>query len=190
GYSEAMDQVTGANRARAMELMEEAGYGDGFSVSLTCTNDRYVEDEGICQAVTGMLGQIGVNVRLNARANSIHFAELQNGELDFYLLGWGVPTLDSHYIFDFLLETKTPDSGAWNFTGWSNEAFDNLSRQLPTETNIERRNDLIAQAWEIAQDEIVYLPVHHQVLNWAMNDNINFKVQSEDSPLIKYLSFN
>ncbi|MCH8550994.1 MAG: ABC transporter substrate-binding protein [Natronospirillum sp.] len=190
GYEEELDRVTGTNTARARELMAEAGYADGFSVTMTCTNDRYIEDEGICQAVTGMLGQIGVNVRLNARPNSIHFAELQNGELDFYLLGWGVPTLDSHYVFDFLLETKTDDSGAWNFTGWSNEEFDALSRQLPTETDLERRNALIAEAWRIVQDEIVYLPIHHQVLNWAMRSNIEMDVHPEDQPMIKYLSFN
>ena len=189
GYSEEMDRVTGANRSRAMELMQEAGYGDGFSVTMTCTNDRYVEDEGICQAVTGMLGQIGINVRLDARPNSIHFAELQNGELDFYLLGWGVPTLDSHYVFDFLLETKTESTGAWNFTGWSNEEFDQLSRALPTETDIDARNEMIARAWEIVQEDIVYLPIHHQVLNWAMRSDIDFQVQSEDTPMIKYMRF-
>lgn len=190
GYSEELDAVTGANRARAMELMEEAGYGDGFSVTLTCTNDRYVEDEGICQAVTGMLGQIGVDVSLNARANSIHFSELQNGELDFYMLGWGVPTLDSHYVFDFLLETKTDDTGAWNFTGWSNSEFDEISQSLPTMTDLDERNAMIARAWEIVQAETVYLPIHHQVLNWAIRDDINFNVQSEDTPMIKYMTFN
>ncbi|TGG91330.1 ABC transporter substrate-binding protein [Natronospirillum operosum] len=189
GYEEELDRVTGTNTARARELMAEAGYEDGFSVTMTCTNDRYIEDEGICQAVTGMLGQIGVQVNLNARPNSIHFAELQNGELDFYLLGWGVPTLDSHYVFDFLLETKTDNSGAWNFTGWSNEEFDALSRQLPTETDLERRNELIAQAWRIAQEEVVYLPIHHQVLNWAMRSDVVMDVHPEDQPMIKYLTF-
>ena len=188
GYEEELDRVTGANRARAQELMADAGYPDGFSVTMTCTNDRYIEDEGICQAVTGMLGQIGVQVNLNARPNSIHFAELQNAELDFYLLGWGVPTLDSHYVFDFLLESKTDDSGAWNFTGWSNAEFDALSQQLPTETNLERRNELIAQAWRIVQDEVVYLPIHHQVLNWAMRSDINMEVHPEDQPMVKYMT--
>ncbi len=185
GYSPELDEVTGRNVALARELMAEAGYSDGFSVTLTCTNDRYTEDEGICQAVTGMLGQIGIDVRLNARPNSIHFAELQNGELDFYIIGWAVPTLDSHYVFDFLLESD----GAWNFTGWSNEEFDALSKQLPSEVNLNRRNRLIDQAWQIANDAIVYLPIHHQVLNWAMREDINFGVHSQNQPLIKYMSF-
>lgn len=189
GWTAELDTVPETDTQRAESLLAEAGYEDGFSVTLTCTNDRYVNDEAICQAVTGMLGQIGIDVRLDARANSIHFAELQQGELDFYILGWAVPPLDSHYVFDFLLETKTPDTGAWNFTGWSNDEFDNLSRALPTETNLEERNAKIARAWQIAQDDIVYLPVHHQVLNWAVRQDIDFSVQSQNQPMLKYLTF-
>lgn len=189
GWTEELDTVPETDINRAKELLAEAGYEDGFTVTLTCTNDRYVNDEAICQAVTGMLGQAGINVRLDARANSIHFSELQQGELDFFILGWAVPPLDSHYVFDFLLETKTPDTGAWNFTGWSNEEFDSLSRALPTETDLDERNAKIARAWEIVQEEIVYLPVHHQVLNWAVRQDIDFSVQSQNQPMLKYLSF-
>lgn len=189
GYTMELDAVPETDVNRSKALLSDAGYPNGFNVTLTCTNDRYVNDEAICQAVTGMLGQIGVNVRLDARANSIHFAELQQGELDFFILGWAVPPLDSHYVFDFLLETKTADTGAWNFTGWSNAEFDSLSRALPTETDLDERNAKIARAWEIVQQEIVYLPVHHQVLNWAVRQDIDFAVQSQNQPMLKYLSF-
>ncbi|WLD58032.1 ABC transporter substrate-binding protein [Salinispirillum sp. LH 10-3-1] len=190
GYTTELDTVPATNVQQARALLAEAGYPNGFQVTLTCTNDRYTNDEALCQAVTGMLGQIGIAVRLDARANSIHFAELQQGVLDFYLLGWSVPTLDSHYVFDFLVETKTENTGAWNFTGFSNAEFDRLSRSLPTQTDLNARNDAIARAWEIMQDEVVYLPVHHQVLNWAMRTNINFDVQSQNQPMLKYLSYN
>lgn len=190
GYTAALDTVPATNVAQARQLLADAGYPNGFQVTLTCTNDRYVNDEAVCQAVTGMLGQIGIAVRLDARANSIHFAELQQGVLDFYILGWSVPTLDSHYVFDFLLETKTANTGAWNFTGWSNAEFDRLSRSLPTQTDLNARNAAIARAWDLVKADTVYLPVHHQVLNWAMRTNINFDVQSQNQPMLKYLSYN
>jgi len=189
GYSEALDVFPEPDVQAAQQLLADAGYPDGFRVTLTCTNDRYTNDEAICQAVTGMLGQIGLDVRLDARANSIHFAEMQQGVLDFYILGWAVPPLDSHYVFDFLLETKTEDTGAWNFTGWSNAEFDELSQALPSEVDLEERDRKIARAWEIVQEEIVYLPVHHQVLNWAVRDDIEFAVQSENTPMLKYMDF-
>jgi peptide/nickel transport system substrate-binding protein len=68
-------------------------------LSLRCPNDRYVNDEAICTAVVGMFGKIGVNVNLFAQTKSKHFKELKDNQGDFYMLGWGVPTLDSHYVF-------------------------------------------------------------------------------------------
>jgi peptide/nickel transport system substrate-binding protein len=51
----------------AKRLMEEAGWGDGFSIQLDCPNDRYINDEAICQAAVGMLAQIGITVNLDAK---------------------------------------------------------------------------------------------------------------------------
>ena len=80
GYDKALDVVPAPDVARAKALLAEAGYPNGFAVTLSCPNDRYVNDEAICQAVTGMFGQIGVKARLDARPKSIHFAELPKGD--------------------------------------------------------------------------------------------------------------
>ncbi len=190
GYSEEMDEVVPADLDRANELMAEAGYGDGFRVTLNCPNDRYVNDEQICQAVVSMLSRIGIAVDLVAQTRSLHFAELARGEYDFYLLGWGVPTMDSEYVFNYLYHTKEDDLGTWNFTGFSDERVDELTVAMGQETDIEARNEMISEAWQIVHDEIVYIPIHHQMLTWSMRDDIDFKVQSENDPHFKYLRFN
>ncbi|MBW7860755.1 MAG: ABC transporter substrate-binding protein [Rhodocyclaceae bacterium] len=189
GYTKALDQVTPPDLARAKALLAEAGYPNGFSVTLSCPNDRYVNDEAICQAVTGMFGQIGVKVRLDARSKSIHFAELPKGELDFYMLGWGVPTMDSHYVFHYLVETKSDKGGAWNATGYSNADIDALIAAMTQETDAAKRAAMVAKVWNTVQDEVLYLPLHHQMLNWAMKDNIDFPVQSENYPYFKLLKY-
>ena len=48
----------------------------------------------------------------------------------------------------------------------------------------------LASIWEAVQSETIYIPIHNQVLNWSMKDNINFDVQPEDQPHFKYLTFN
>ena len=189
GYSAAIDVVPAVDVNRAKALLAEAGYPNGFSVTLTCPNDRYINDEAICQAVTGMFGQIGVKVRLEARSRSIHFAELQRGELDFYLLGWGVPTMDSHYVFHYLLETKSERGGSWNYTGYSNPAADSLISAMTSEIDAAKRAGMVAEVWNKVQNDIVYLPIHHQMLNWAMKDKIDFPVQSENYPYFKLLKY-
>src|SRR3546814_4278745 len=93
--------------AKAKKLMVDAGYPDGFSVQLDCPNDRYVNDEKVCQAVASMLARIGIKIDLLAQTKSKYFAKvlLQAGHnTSMYLLGWPrskahtseLPTLQRH----------------------------------------------------------------------------------------------
>lgn len=189
GYTEELDERLPHDPERAQELLAEAGYPDGFDVTLHCPNDRYINDEEICEAATGLLGRVGIDVNLVAQPKSVHFAELARGEYDFYMLGWGVPTLDSEYVFNYLFHTKGGDRGGWNFTGYSNDRVDELIRGMGSEIDTDRRNGMIAEVWEQVQDDVVYLPIHHQVINWAMREDIDFPVQSENTPYFKYLEF-
>jgi peptide/nickel transport system substrate-binding protein len=128
----------------ARALMEEAGYGDGFSIQLDCPNDRYINDEAICQAAVGMFAQLGLTVNLSALPRAQHFPPIANGETDFYMLGWGVPTYDSEYIFNFLYHTRTEDRGSWNGTGFSSAEMDPMIEALSSETDLDTRNASIA----------------------------------------------
>ncbi|MGD1881977.1 MAG: ABC transporter substrate-binding protein [Paracoccaceae bacterium] len=190
GWTEVLDEVPAGDMEAAKSLLAEAGYEDGFTVQLDCPNDRYINDEGICQAATGMLGQIGIAVNLDAKPKAQHFPLISNGETDFYMLGWGVPTYDSEYIFNFLVHTRGDKYGSWNATGFSNPELDQKIQGLAGETDLEARNATIAEIWDVVQAETIYLPVHHQVLNWGLKEEIDTVVEAEDSPKIKYLEWN
>lgn len=190
GWTEELDAVPDTDVAKAKELLAEAGYGDGFSIQLDCPNDRYINDEGICQAIVGMMGQIGITVNLDAKPKAQHFPLITQGETDFYMLGWGVPPMDSEYIFNFLYHTRGGDRGSWNNTGYSNPEVDEMVVSLASDVDLENRNATIAKIWETVQAETLYLPVHHQVLNWGMTDKVDIDVDPEDQPKIKYVSLN
>ncbi|MFP4274786.1 MAG: ABC transporter substrate-binding protein, partial [Paracoccaceae bacterium] len=162
----------------------------GFSIQLDCPNDRYINDEAICQAVVGMMAQIGVTVNLDAKPKAQHFPLITNGETDFYMLGWGVPTYDSEYIFNFLVHSRGDERGSWNGTGFSNEDVDSMIQTLASETDLEKRNETIASIWEVVQEETIYLPIHHQVLNWGMTEKVGIEVSPEDDPKMKYFEIN
>ncbi|MCM2562284.1 ABC transporter substrate-binding protein [Lutimaribacter sp. EGI FJ00015] len=185
GWTAEMDEVsTDIDAAKA--LMEEAGYSDGFSIQLDCPNDRYVNDEAICQASVGMLAQIGITVNLDAKPKAQHFPLISGNETDFYMLGWGVPTYDSEYIFNFLVHTRGSDRGSWNSTGFSNAEVDQMIQSLASETDLDKRNATIQSIWDVVQEEQVYIPIHHQVLNWGMTENVGIEVSPEDDPKIKF----
>jgi peptide/nickel transport system substrate-binding protein len=190
GWTEAMDSESSTDIEGAKALLAEAGYGDGFSIRLDCPNDRYVNDEAICQAAVGMMGQIGVTVNLDAKPKAQHFPLITDGKTDFYMLGWGVPTYDSEYIFNFLVHGRESDIGTWNGTGYDNDELDAKIKSLASNTDLEARNADIASIWRVVQDEQLYIPIHHQVLNWGMSDKVGIEVDPEDQPKIKYFTMN
>ncbi|MEN8660851.1 MAG: ABC transporter substrate-binding protein [Marivita sp.] len=190
GWTEAMDSESTTDIEGAKALLAEAGYADGFSIRLDCPNDRYVNDEAICQAAVGMMGQIGVTVNLDAKPKAQHFPLITEGQTDFYMLGWGVPTYDSEYIFNFLVHGRESDVGTWNGTGFDNDELDAKIKSLASNTDLEARNADIASIWRVVQDEQLYIPIHHQVLNWGMSEKVGIDVDPEDQPKIKYFTMN
>jgi len=186
GYTKDLDKRLPYDPKAAKQLLADAGYPDGFDVELRCPNDRYVNDEAICTAVVGMFGKIGVNVSLNAQTKSKHFKELKEDKTDFYMLGWGVPTLDSHYVFHYLY-----DSGAsWNKVNFSNARVDELIKVMEGEVDLTKRNAAISEAWKIVKDDISYLPLHHQVISWASAKNVNVPIRPNNEPLFRFSSKN
>ncbi|SDX01121.1 peptide/nickel transport system substrate-binding protein [Ruegeria halocynthiae] len=190
GWDADMDASSSTDIEGAKALMAEAGYPDGFSLTLNCPNDRYINDEAICQAAVGMLAQIGITVNLDAKPKAQHFPLINNLETDFYMLGWGVPTYDSEYIFNFLVHSKGEKYGSWNGTRYSNPELDSKIVALASETDLPARDQQIGDIWQVVQDEQLYIPIHHQVLNWGMKSGVGTIVEPEDSPKIKYFEMN
>ncbi len=190
GWTEALDEVRAADPEGARALLAEAGYPDGFTIRLDCPNDRYINDEPICQAVVGMLGRAGITVNLDAKSKAQHFPLITGGGTDFFMLGWGVPTFDSEYVFNFLVHTRDDSRGSWNATGYSNADLDMAIEALASETDLEARDASIAEIWSTVQDEVLYLPLHNQVLNWGYSAAFDSDVSVEDQPKIKYFSAN
>ncbi|MEO1313525.1 MAG: ABC transporter substrate-binding protein, partial [Pseudomonadota bacterium] len=190
GWTEALDTVPQTDVEAAKALMTEAGYGDGFAITLNCPNDRYINDEAICQAAVAIMGQIGIEVNLEALPKAQHFPLINTTETDFYMLGWGVPTYDSEYIFNFLVHTKGEKYGSWNATRYSNDALDAKIQGLASEIDLEARNAMVSEIWDVVQEDVIYLPIHHQVLNWGMADKVDMVVDPDDTAKFKYVKMN
>jgi peptide/nickel transport system substrate-binding protein len=176
GNTPELDKSYGFDASRAQSLMADAGYGDGFEIQLDCPNNRYNNDEKICLAAVAMLAKIGVKVKLDAIPKAQHFPKIQKRVTDFYMLGWGVSTLDSHYVFSYLIESN----GSWNGTGYKNARVDEITKLIASETDIPKRTALIDEAWTIVKSEMPYVPIHHQVLAWGMSDNVDIPISSDD----------
>ncbi|MDU8925953.1 ABC transporter substrate-binding protein [Alisedimentitalea sp. MJ-SS2] len=177
GNTPANDPSYGFDTAKAKALLAEAGYPDGFSIRLDCPNNRYNNDEKICQAAVAMLAKIGVKVNLDAIPKAQHFPKIQKRESDFYMLGWGVPTLDSHYVFSYLLDGE----GSWNATGYNNARVNEITKAITTEIDIDKRTAMIDEAWTQVKTDMPYVPIHHQVLAWGIADNVDIQIAADDA---------
>ena len=173
----------------AKKLLAEAGYADGFETQLNCPNNRYVNDEEICQAVVAMWARIGIKAKLVAENMATFIQKVQNFDSSIYLLGWGVATYDAQYTLQSLVRTRAggPD-GNFNFSRISDAEVDRLVDAMKTETDIAKRNEMIKQALVRTRDEVLLIPLHHQMRPWAMKAGVTTVHRSDDRPEARYTS--
>jgi len=158
----------------AKKLMAEAGYPNGFEFTLDCPNNRYINDEDICRALAGMWAKIGMKVNVNSMPRSTYFPKIQKNDTSAYLLGWGVPTFDALYSLQSLATTVGKEGdGNFNLGRVSNPAFDKLVNAMKSEVDQKKRNQLIADALSIHNKEVMHIPLHNQVIPWAMRKNVS-----------------
>jgi peptide/nickel transport system substrate-binding protein len=168
----------------AKRLLEEAGYPDGFEVGIDCPNDRYVNDELICQAIVSMLAKIGVKVNLTAQTKSKYFQKILKQDTSFYMLGWAASaTKDGYSTLSQLVASRDSGLGAsYNIGGYSSSEVDALIRKIGSEVDLAKRQELFSEAFRIHKEEFGHLPLHQQALAWGTRDDIEV-VQAADNIL-------
>jgi peptide/nickel transport system substrate-binding protein len=189
GYPKDLDKVKPMDRERAKKLMADAGYAQGFEVTLDCPNNRYINDEAICVAVAGMLSQINVKVKVNAMPRVNYFPKIQNFDTSFYMLGWGVPTFDSQYALQSLMRTLVPKTadGDYNLGRYSNAKVDAAIDALKTEIDPKKRAALAHEASAVHQADFGHIPLHHQVIPWAMRSNVSVVHRADNRLTVKWV---
>ncbi len=181
--------------AASKALLAEAGYPDGFEVGMDCPNDRYVNDEAICQAVTSMLAKAGIKVNLNAQPKSKYFAKVLASnafETSFFLLGWTPGSLDSWNVISNLHGCRD-EKGAgspFNLGGYCNPEVDELAKQVLVENDPAKRDDLIAAAYKMTTDEVAYIPLHQQGLAWGVSNKIKLEQRADNQFMMYYVNKN
>ncbi len=178
-----LEQRPKADPARARRLLADAGYGEGFEVTLDCPNDRYVNDQPICIAVAAMLGRVGVKVRVDARPKTIFFQKIERLDTSMYLLGWGGGTTDAQGILDPIVHR--PDArtqkGSYNYGRVGDEQLDAIIDAAGSEMNVPKRAQLIADAQRRTQSQFYVLPIHRQMITWAARRHVTPVVMPDNA---------
>ena len=179
GFQADMNTPYAYNPDEAKKLLAEAGYPDGFPVTLDCPNDRYVNDEAICTAAVPMLERVGIKVTLNAQTKSLHFNKIgkpENFNTSFFMLGWTPGSYDAYNPLQNLMTVDGDGHGAWNCGRYSNAEVERLTDLIAIEVDETKRNELIRQAFKIHQEEVGHLTLHQQALAWGQRSDTVAKV--------------
>ena len=187
GIPKDMDKRYPYDVAAAKKLLAEAGYPDGFEFTLDCPNNRYVNDEEICQALVGMWAKAGLKVKLNAMPFATFIPKILKHDTSAYMLGWGVATYDALYSLQSLVRTKTTGAdGNFNLGRISNAKVDAIVDAAKTETDVAKRDAMLREGLKITAEEALYVPIHHQMRPWAMKKNVTTVHRSDDRPEGRY----
>lgn len=175
----------------AKRLLAEAGYPDGFAVGLACPNDRYVYDERLCIAISGMLQRVGVRVIPQFETLALWSRRINTLDVSMFMVGHaGLPLADTYSTLSEVLRTRTATASGLNVGRWSNAEFDALVDRIAEEGDETRRRALIREALLIEKREVAHVPLHQQPVVWAARRNIDL-AQSPDNRLrLRYVRVN
>jgi len=171
--------------AKAQALMVEAGYPDGFTATMMCPNNRYVNDFKICEAAAAMLAKIKIKIDLTTMPKAQYWPKYDERAADIMMIGWHSDTEDSANFNEFLTMTPNTDTGRgqYNSGNYSNAEVDRLTEASLTETDEAVRAQELQKVEKILFDEAAFVPLHWQDLAWAARKGVDIE------PVLNVMNF-
>jgi peptide/nickel transport system substrate-binding protein len=161
----------------AKKLLADAGFPNGFEVTLGTPNDRYINDEKIAQAVAQMLTRVGIKTGVDAMTASTFFTRRNKFEFSMYLAGWGADTGEMSNSLNSLVVTLQPDKGLGptNRGRYSNPQVDELVVKAMATIDDAAREKLLQDASKLAMSDYGIIPLHFEVTPWAFKKGLAYK---------------
>jgi peptide/nickel transport system substrate-binding protein len=191
GYAPDLNKRLPYDPEASKKLLAEAGYPNGFEVTMNCPNDRYVNDAAICQAVSANLARVGVKIKLEAETKGTYFPKILRRDTSFYMLGWTSSTVDAHNVLYAIMSSPGEGGrGQFNLGAYSNPKVDELTAKIASETDMKKRNEMIHEAIKIHQDDVGHIPLHQQALNWGARKNVQLVQWPDNGMMWRYITVN
>jgi peptide/nickel transport system substrate-binding protein len=185
GYALDLDQPASHDPEKAKTLLAEAGYPDGFRVTLDCPSE-WGDDEIIgCKGAAQQLLAVGIDVSINFLSTDQILSQVeQRHESDFFLDDW-LSDPDSEGLLRDLFQSHS----RYNLVGYANPRVDELVDKIGTEMVTYARDAYLEEAWRIVTEDLVYLPVRHGVSVFAMRENLEIPPDPWDVPRFRLARF-
>jgi peptide/nickel transport system substrate-binding protein len=169
----------------AKKLLAEAGYPNGFNLTIHGPSGRYVNDEKIVQAVAQMLSRVGITAKVETAPMGPYSGRASKQEFSFHMVGWGASTGEASSPLRSLLATFSRDKGlgAVNWGRYSNTKVDYLIEQALQQVNDENRSIMLQRATELSMQDLGIMPIHFQFTLWATKKNVQYTPRTDEYTL-------
>ena len=159
----------------ARQLMRDAGYPDGFRITMMAPNNRYLNDEKIARAVAAMLARIKIKVDLKTVPRAQYWPAFDDRAADVMMIGWRSDTGDSANFYEFLVMTPDPSTGngVYNSGHYSSEYVDSMILRSRVETDSRKRAQMLQAIEAKIFQDAGFIPLHWQKLAWAARKGVN-----------------
>jgi peptide/nickel transport system substrate-binding protein len=171
--------------AGARALLAQAGFPQGFNLTLHCSNGRYVNDRETCQAVGQMLARISIRTDVEAEPQSVFYARLTRLDFSLALNGWGSDTGDSIAVLRQAVHSVDPAHGlgAFNRGHYASAGVDALIERAMMTSNDAERASLQRQAMRQAMDEFAVIPLYTSAWAWGVRKGLDYQGGFEEGTL-------
>jgi len=165
----------------AKALLTEAGYPDGFELTLSSTNDRYINDAQITQAVAQYLSRIGIRTTVDTMTRSVYFPRRAKRDFSASLGGWGSETGEaSNFIQYWTTTTNTQlGLGSSNYGAFSNPELDTKFVEALRTVDDTKRAALLNDVIKIALDDMPNIPLHFESGVWAFRKGLSYEGRAD-----------
>lgn len=165
------------NPTKAKELLAKAGYPDGFEVTISAPNDRYINDAQVTQAIAQYLAQIGIKVNVDVMTRSVYFPKRAKREFSISLGGWSSETNEASSFIQFWVHSYAPELsfGTSNYGRYSNPSLDKAFEEAYTTMDPAVRNSKLQEVVKMTLAELPSIPLHFESSAWAFRDGIEYQ---------------
>lgn len=169
----------------AKKLLAEAGYPNGFAMTIHGPNNRYINDANVAQAIAQFYSRVGIDAKVETMPSSVYFTRATKGEFGYMVLGWGTESGEQGSSLRSLLATYDPAKGmgVTNRGRYSNPAFDRMVTDALVTMDEKKREAMIQQAAEVVMNDTGLIPIHFEVSTWATARNMKYTPRTDQYTL-------
>jgi len=167
---------------KARALLADAGYPDGFNLVLYAPRDRGASDVKVSETVAQMLTRIGIRTTVDAVPYAVFQPRFNRSEFALAYRSWGTETGEGSMALRSVLGTRDPVR-AWGIINggrYSNPRVDALLTEALATMDATARGARVAQATEIAIGDLGVIPLHYDIVSWALRRAIAYPARSDN----------